>query len=260
MPVSQTAPNLQTAPGHQLLAAAGKKILRPGGRTATQQLFQWANFKPGDRVLELAASFGHSAIALAKNYGVNVTGIEKNGDSVAIARKNIAAAGVNHLVRVTEGDIFHLDQVAGEFDYVLAEAILTMQAPAGKAKILAGVRDRLKSGGKFLCQELLVRNREAEIRQALSAVIRVNATPLTEIEWIRTCETAGFQVQFHQTGVMGLLQPQQILQDEGWLGTIRIVWNLLSRPQLRARVLSMRQVFQTYQDDLGYIALCAQRL
>ena len=55
--------NFQTASGHQVLAAAGKKYLRPGGRTATEQLFQWANFQPGETVLELASSFGYSAIA-----------------------------------------------------------------------------------------------------------------------------------------------------------------------------------------------------
>lgn len=56
--------NLKTASGHQVLAAAGKKILRPGGRKATEILFTWVNFQPGETVLELAASFGYSAIAI----------------------------------------------------------------------------------------------------------------------------------------------------------------------------------------------------
>lgn len=49
--------NFATAPGYQVLAAAGKRILRPGGKAATEQLFTWANFQPGETVLELAASF-----------------------------------------------------------------------------------------------------------------------------------------------------------------------------------------------------------
>ena len=40
--------NLQTAPGYQVLASAGKTVLRPGGRIATEQLFAWANFQPGE--------------------------------------------------------------------------------------------------------------------------------------------------------------------------------------------------------------------
>ena len=54
--MTQTKLNFETAPGHQLLAAAGKKKLRPGGRVATEQLFQWADFQPGETLLELACS------------------------------------------------------------------------------------------------------------------------------------------------------------------------------------------------------------
>ena len=60
--------NYSTAPGHQVLAAAGKKILRPGGIKATEQLFTWANFQLEETVLELAASFGESAIAINVNF------------------------------------------------------------------------------------------------------------------------------------------------------------------------------------------------
>ncbi|MFG6095327.1 hypothetical protein SPB21_08745 [Leptothoe sp. ISB3NOV94-8A] len=50
--------DLKTAPAHQVLATAGKQALRPGGYRATEQLFAWADFQPGETVLELAASFG----------------------------------------------------------------------------------------------------------------------------------------------------------------------------------------------------------
>ncbi|MEW5860918.1 MAG: class I SAM-dependent methyltransferase [Cyanobacteriota bacterium] len=257
--MTNTTLNFQTATGHQVLAAAGKKMLRPGGRMATEQLFQWADFQAGETVLELASSFGYSAIALAQRYGVRVVGVEKNPESVARARSNIEAAGLTGQVEIIEGDVFHLDAISEQFDYVLAEAILTMQSVPGKAKILAGVRDRLKSGGKFLCHELLARNQEAEIHQALAQVIRVNSTPLSEANWLAACEAAGLQVQQHQTGSMGLLNLRRVLQDEGVVDTLRILWNVLTHPQLRKRVLAMRRVFQQYQQDLGYIVLSAKR-
>jgi len=47
MTQTQSPLNFKTAPGHQVLAAAGKQALRPGGDTATEQLFAWANFQPG---------------------------------------------------------------------------------------------------------------------------------------------------------------------------------------------------------------------
>jgi hypothetical protein len=43
------------------------------------------------------------------------------------------------------------------------------------------------------------------------------------------------------------------------VGTVRILWNILSRSQIRDRILAMRRVFQHYQQDLGYIVICAQK-
>ncbi|MEM9246235.1 MAG: class I SAM-dependent methyltransferase [Cyanobacteria bacterium P01_F01_bin.153] len=252
--------NLQTAPGHQVLAKAGKKLLRPGGRRATEQLFQWANFQPEDSVLELAASFGHSAIALAQSYGVNVVGVERNADSVSTAQHNIDAANIADKVNIIQGDITQLDTVSGVYDFVLAEAILTMQSAATKAKILTGIHDRLKPGGRFLSHELLVRGDDTKaVRRSLSSAIRVNANPLTADEWRTAFKTAGLEVKYQHIGVMGLLNLDQLLRDEGWLGTLKIGWNTLTQPQLRQRILSMRKVFHDYQDQLGYIVLCVQR-
>lgn len=249
--------NFQTASGHQVLAAAGKKYLRPGGRTATEQLFQWANFQPGETVLELASSFGYSAIALAKRYGVKVVGVEKDSDSVARARFNIRAAGLENQIEIIEGDIFHLEAIPGQFDYVLAEAILTMQSPPGKAKILAGIHNKLKPKGKFLCHELLARDKEEQVRSELAQVIRVNSTPLSENNWILACETAGLQVEKHKAGSMALLNLRRIIQDEGIVDTIRILGNVLTHKPIRKRLLEMRSVFQKYRNELGYIILYA---
>jgi SAM-dependent methyltransferase len=248
---------IKTAPGHQILAAAGKKILCPGGREATEQLFQFAQFQPGKTVLELAASFGESAIAMAKRFGVRVVGIEKNPESVAIATENIRAAGLEGRVTIIEGDIFHLDTISEQFDYVLAEAILTMQSQGAKIKILQGIRDRLKPSGKFLSHELLARNNEEDIHQSLSQAIRVNATPLSKAGWRKACEAAGLKVQQDSTGKMGLLNPVQMLRDEGLMGTLRIFWNVLTQAQIRERVRQMRRAFKKHEGDLGYIVFLA---
>ena len=245
--------NFANAPGHQVLAAAGKKILRPGGKAATEQLFTWANFQPGETVLELAASFGESAIAIAKRFDVRVVGIEKNPDSVAQARENIQAAGLSDRVTIIEGDIFQLDKITEKFDYVLAEAILTMQSDAGKAKVLSGIKNCLKADGKFLSHELLVRSNKSEVHQNLSQAIRVNANPLTSQEWSTVCGNAGLKVEQWQSGTMGLLDPRQMITDEGLLGTVKIAWNVLTNPNLRYRVLNMRRNFQQHRHDIGYI-------
>jgi predicted O-methyltransferase YrrM len=245
--------NLATAPGHQILAAAGKKILRPGGRKATEQLFTWANFQPGETVLELAASFGESAISLAKRFDVRVVGIEKNPASVAKARKNIKNAGLEDKITIIEGDIFHLEAITEKFDYVLAEAILTMQSPVGKAKVLQSIQNHLKPTGKFLSHELLVKGNKPAVYQTLSQTIRVNSQPLTVGEWQSACATAGLTIQQKQTGAMGLLNIGQMIRDEGVFGTLKIWWKILTNAPLRQRVWQMRRSFQKHRRDLGYI-------
>ena len=252
--------NLKTAPGHQVLAAAGKQALRPGGYTATAQLFTWVDLKPGETVLELAASFGYSAISLAQRYGVQVVGIEKNPDSVARAQANVAAAGLSRQVKIVEGNIFHLEQVTEQFDYVLAEAILTMQSTAGKAKILSGIYDRIKPNGQFLSQELRVSGSNTEtIHRDLSTTIRVNVAPLSVEGWIAACQNAGLTVEQFDTGPMTLLSPRRIAQEEGMPTLLTMGWNMLTRPVLRQRILSMRETFIRHGKDLGYVVLCARK-
>ncbi|MBW4552341.1 MAG: class I SAM-dependent methyltransferase [Aphanocapsa sp. GSE-SYN-MK-11-07L] len=238
-------------------ASAGKTVLRPGGKLATEQLFSWANFQPGETVLELASGLGTSAIALAKRYGVHVTGIEQDSNRVAIAQHRVRSQGLAHQVNIVQGNIFELEQISQQFDSVVAEAILTMQSSPGKAKILQGVYGCLQPGGRFLGHELLARDHEAELHQVLSAVNRVNATPLSIDHWMTTLAAAGLQTQHRQTGAMRLLHLPSLIQDEGLANTLKIFSAIATRPKLRSRVFAMRQVFQTYQQDLGYLIFAA---
>jgi ubiquinone/menaquinone biosynthesis C-methylase UbiE len=258
--MSEQQLNFETAPGYEVLAAAGKTVLRPGGKSATAQLWQWADFRSGETVLELASGLGTSAIALAKSYGVNVIGIEKDLDRVAVARQQVKSQGLTDRVQILQGNVFELEQLSQQFDYVVAEAILTMQSQSGKVKILQGACRCLKPDGRFLGHELLAIDREAQLHQVLSAVNRVNANPLSVEHWAETLESAGLQMQQTQTGSMRLLHPSTLIADEGIAGTLNMLWNIATQPPLRSRILTMRQVFQKYQQDLGYIILTATKL
>jgi hypothetical protein len=157
-----------------------------------------------------------------------------------------------------EGDIFQLDRITDKFDYVLAEAILTMQSDLGKTKILSIICDRLKPSGKFLAHELLVRSNEAQVRKSLSQAIRVNANPLSLSEWSAACENAELTLQQQQTGSMKVLNLGQIIRDEGLLRTSKIAWNILTNSDLRHRILQIRSSFKQHQEQLGYIIFWAK--
>jgi hypothetical protein len=89
--------------------------------------------------------------------------------------------------------------------------------------------------------------------------MHVNATPLPEQDWINTFNAVGLTVTQQQSGAMKLLDPAQILRDEGIMHTVQIAWNLLTQPVIRSRILAIRQVLTQHQQDLGYIAFCAVR-
>ncbi len=249
--------NPKTAPGHEVLAAAGKTILRPGGQAASQQLFTWANFQPGDTVLELASSFGVSAIALARQFDVKVVGVEQNPESVERSRAAVEAAGLSDRIGFIEASIFNLDEIPEQFDFVLAEAIVTMQGAAGKVKLFHLIRDRLKPGGVFLSHEM--KTTTQEVSQSLASSLRVNAQPLTVEDWQKLAQEAGLTIQHQTSGPMDLLDVSRLIQDEGVLGTMKFAANLVRHPELRDRILGMRQVFNHYRSSLGYWLMAAQR-
>ncbi|MCC5648776.1 hypothetical protein LC609_02790 [Nostoc sp. XA013] len=60
--MTNTILNFQAATGHKVLATAGKKYLRSGGRIATDKLFELANFQPGETVLKLGSNFNQKLI------------------------------------------------------------------------------------------------------------------------------------------------------------------------------------------------------
>ncbi len=72
-------------------------------------------------------------------------------------------------------------------------------------------------------------------------------------------ESQGFEVMAEALVPMRLLEPWQILHDEGWCGTIRFFFNLLRSPSARRRILSMRQVFRRHGKHLAAIMLVGRK-
>lgn len=57
---------------------------------------------------------------------------------------------------------------------------------------------------------------------------------------------------------MALLSPGRNLRDEGPLGVLRILRNILRDRDLRKRVMAMRKTFNEYRDNLAGVALVAR--
>ena len=98
------------------------------------------------RILDLGCGFGASTWFLARE-GFSVDGID--GSAVIIKQLSERLRGEGLAARVISGDIGDLPYPAQHFDCVVDIACLMCNDPDSTRRILSGVLDRLKPGGKI---------------------------------------------------------------------------------------------------------------
>ncbi|OCG10324.1 hypothetical protein A9G13_00885 [Gilliamella sp. wkB178] len=244
--------------GHKFLARLGKTRLRPGGKTATEWLFQQAGFTPQSQVLEIACNMGTTSIEIAKRFGCHVTGIDMDKLALEQAKQNIAKNKVSHLVNVQQADASKLPFADNSFDIVINEAMLTMYVNKAKAHLLKEYFRVLKPGGKLLTHDIMLVHPEQaqEIIDRIHQAINVNAQPISYDAWLELFAGIGFTDIKSSHNAMTLMSPKGMITDEGWLGTLKIIRNAL-RKQNRPQFFKMFTTFKHNSQQLNYIALCS---
>jgi SAM-dependent methyltransferase len=81
----------------------------PTTEAAVQEMLKLAGVKKTDVVYDLGCGDGRIVIAAAKTYGARGVGIDINPVRIAEAQANAKKAGVEHLVRFEENDLFKAD-------------------------------------------------------------------------------------------------------------------------------------------------------
>ncbi|MFV0248677.1 MAG: class I SAM-dependent methyltransferase [Tenacibaculum sp.] len=253
---------IDTKQGHWILAKVGKKVLRPGGKELTLKMINALQISTSDNIVEFAPGLGFTAnIALQKN-PKSYTGVEINKQAASILRKNITGKNRHIIIGNASQSTLETDK----FEKVYGEAMLTMQADHRKSEIIKEANRILKKGGLYGIHELALKPNsilsEAKntIQQQLAKVIRVNARPLTMDEWKKLLEKEGFKVMDIKTNPMHLLEPKRIIDDEGFFRTLKIIFNILTKPQARKRIFAMRKVFRKYKSNLMAIAIIAKKI
>ncbi|HEY4387732.1 MAG TPA: methyltransferase domain-containing protein [Ktedonobacteraceae bacterium] len=93
----------------------------PGGTMLTAYLGSMLHLRAGQRVLDVAAGQGTSAIHLAQCFGCSVLGIEYSRTAVENATQAAQAAAVAQLVTFQQGDAEQLPVTAESFDAIICE-------------------------------------------------------------------------------------------------------------------------------------------
>lgn len=245
--------------GHWLLARLGKRVLRPGGIELTRGLLDRAGL-PGADVVELAPGLGRTASEIIGYRPRSYRGVDQDPASVRSTARVVAGHGE---VRLADASATQLaDSTA---DVVIGEAMLTMQGDRVKDAIIEEAVRVLRPGGRYAIHELGLRPDDlgeeikTDVRQALARSIRVNARPLTALEWQRLLTRHGLVVDQIATAPMALLEPRRLISDEGLIGAARFARNLLTNADARRRVLAMRATFRTHRDHLVAVAVVAYK-
>lgn len=243
-------------PGHWLLARLGKRVLRPGGLELTERLLAAAGLAGAD-VVELGPGMGRTAADIVANRPRSYVGV----DDTAAATESVRAVVAPVRGAVVVADAATTGLADDSADVVIGEAMLTMQGERGKRAIVAEAFRVLRPGGRYAIHELgltpdgVSQEIKDDIRKNMSRAIKVNARPLTTREWMQLLTEAGFEIRTVDHAPMALLDPARVIADEGPLGTLRILGNLLRRGAARRRVLGMRRTFRRYRDSLTAVAI-----
>lgn len=249
----------QKMQGHWVLARAGKRVLRPGGIELTRKMLEALAISPTDNVVEFAPGMGATASMVLERHPRSYCAVERDAAAASLMRRKYTGVTIVQQRAEDSG----LPSACASVVY--SEALLSMQTPQQKGRIIAEACRLLADGGRYGIQELcLVPDRisedvRREIQEAMSREIHVGVWPLCFSEWNRLFEENGLRVKWSASAPMHLLEPRRLLQDEGIGGGLRIAFNVATNPSLGSRILAMRRLFHKYQKHLGAISIVAER-
>lgn len=135
-----------TAYGSDLVALLLGESYHPGGLTLTRHLARLLDLCPEQRVLDVAAGRGTTALLLAQEHGVRVDGIDLSGANVALAQGAADTAELTGQTAFTCGDAEKLPYPDGVFGAVLCECAFC--AFPDKTTAAAELARVLRPGGR----------------------------------------------------------------------------------------------------------------
>lgn len=247
-------------PLYEVLADAGKRVLRPGGAALTRRMVETLDVGPADDVVEFAPGRGATASRVLATDPRSYVGVER--DEAAAARLRASLSAPEYAARVAPaGDTGLPENVA---DVAYGEAFLAMQSDEGRRAAVAEAARLLRPGGRYGVHELALAPGVDEatrerVHDDLAAATRVNAAAISVDEWVTLLEREGFAVEWRERRPMRLLDPTRLVADEGLLGAARFGTAVLTDTGLRRRVREMRTTLARHVDHLTAVALVARR-
>jgi ubiquinone/menaquinone biosynthesis C-methylase UbiE len=232
--------------------------MHPGGTELTQHLVSLLELRPESKVLDVAAGMGVSAVAVARTYGCQVTGIDLSSACIAAAWDEATRAGLAGRVSFDVADAESLPFEDCVFDAVLCEcAFCTFPDKPGAAHEMARV---LKPGGRLGLSDLAVRGELPADLKTLAAWVACIADARSESDYVALLESAGLLNQVTERHDDALARLVELIR--GRLLTVRLLAGLngfeIAGADLDQAAAMARTAESAVQDGiLGYVLLSA---
>ncbi|MFX1436733.1 MAG: class I SAM-dependent methyltransferase [Promethearchaeota archaeon] len=171
-----------------IIELSGIEALHPGGMDLTRRTAELAKLKPGMKVLDVSSGRGTQSIFYAKEFGVEVTGLDISDEMIQTANENAKIEGVSNLTSFKKGDSQFLPFGDNYFDVVINECAVGI--PDDSQKVLNEMVRVAKPNGVIVIHEstwrkTLSNSEKDEISE------RYGTTPLEYEEWIKMLQKAG---------------------------------------------------------------------
>ncbi len=252
-----TSAEVATLDPYAFLAVLGKRVIHPGGRRSSEELFRRADFQPDQQVLDVGCGVGTSAIAIARRFGAKVTAVDISPIMLTRASSNVRRTGVAGQVTVTYGDILALDFPANTFDRVVAEAV-TMFVDRPRA-----VRELIricKPGGRVLATEFFWRQPPTpEAREIFLGQVCPGMQVDTLEEWVRLYEGAGLSNTQVVSGSFEMMTPAGFLSDEGIANCLAMMGRTMTRLSYLRKMAWLMPRLQRAVPYLGYLLVVGEK-
>jgi len=167
---------------------SGIETLHPGGFALTRRTAELAGLQPGMHILDVSSGRGTQALFYAREFGVDVTGIDIAEDMVHTATHQAQQAGLSDRVRFRQGDSQYLPFDSNSFDAVINECAVGI--PDDSQKVLDEMARVARPGGVVAIHESTWQGPQPE-EEKMEFSERYGTTPLEASEWADMLAAAG---------------------------------------------------------------------
>lgn len=210
----------------------------PGGIDLTKEILKSEQINGDSRILDAGCGTGQTAAYLASTYGAKVTGVDINPIMVEKAKQRMTTFKLP--VEIIHGSIEKLPLKSESFDIILSESVLAF---VNKPKAISEIFRLLKTGGRFIGNELTINKKPGNImEEEIKNFYGFDSLPL-ETDWIRLLEQAGFK------NIKIRAQTQPTLQNNA---TTEFHYSQHIEPKLFAVMSQHFLIMTKYQGILDY--------